>query len=227
MDYEGIDLDSFERILLLKNQLIVLSSDQLKELYQEDDCYVVFVDTVAQLLNHESAFIYLSKDFITRILEVLDIHRFNLDKKVMERFEFNEDIMNNVINQIVMRLNEINSDTIQNRKSILIAYIEYNENVRVSKFAKIEDFSSSLANDSVVYFNLKGSIDMPVKDELILASIHYFLEEIPEFFDNKLVADRAMHELDRISNSGGFSKRYRKKSSKYAKELLKKITKEE
>lgn len=190
----GIEINDFENLLILKNQLITLTPEKLKEIYTGISEYVLFIDTVGCMLKEESAFLYLSETFPQKIKDILQIHRFDIkDDEVVD-----------VINNVTIYLNDIENASLNYRKMILTSYIEYQKDIRHSKFATFEDFFNSLAYDAVVFLNLKGVIDLPNKDDnLLFSSLSYIIESCPEIFKNKNIYDLAYYQLDELSASSG------------------------
>ena len=205
------DLTDFQMLLLLKNQLILSPIDTLKKIYSDISCYLVFIDSVALMLNEEDAFLYLSKDFSNRIGEVIELHHYDiLTKETIEE-----------INDITIRLNEIDNRNTDDRCRVINNYMLYHEDLREEKYDKLDDFGYTLANDSVVFFNLKGDINETTKSDFIVSSITYFLKTIPEFFDDENVLERTKSVLENISKSGSIFNPSKRRLAKDAKLLLK------
>ena len=204
-------MSDFEMLLLLKNQLILSPVETLKELYSDMNCFLVFVDSVALMLNEEDAFLYLSKDFSNKIGEVIELHRFDT---------LTEETINE-INDITLRLNEIDNEDVADRCRKINSYMFYHEDIREEKYLRIEDFVYTLANDSVVFFNLKGDFDNTTKNDFIVSSITYFLKTIPEFFDNEEVLKRTKKVLENISKNCSIFDSNKRKLASDAKILLK------
>ena len=194
---KDISLTDFENLLMMKNQLLTLSSDRLVDLYQNIDDYVIFIDTIICMLKEESAFLYLDKEIVNKIQKVLQIHRFDIG---------NTEIID-AINAVTLYLNDVECASDDYRKMLVISYEEYQKCIRDTSFDKFNDFLYVLSCDAPVFLSLKGVIELPeIDNSILLPSIIYLLERCPEFFENKDVHDKAWNMLNQIySSSGMFS----------------------
>ena len=223
-DGEEFDLDDFERLLLLKNQLILLSKEELRELFSDVPTYLVFVDNVSCLLNKESAFLYLSKDFLDKIEDVIMIHRFDLDSDKLNEMGVCIDDVHEVINAITLRLNDIANTDISERRLITKSYIE---DIRNVKFSTVADFGTALSYDAPVYFSLTGEFDKPIRDDLMRSSIYYFMVTAPDIFHNNEILKRAEDMTSSIYRRSSIFDMAGRKLSKQAKQKLKSLFREE
>ena len=216
---KDISLTDFENLLLIKNQLLTLSSDRLIDLYQNIDDYVIFIDTIICMLKEESAFLYLDKEIVNKIQKVLQIHRFDIG---------NTEIID-AINAVTLYLNDVGCASDDYRKMLVISYEEYQKCIRDTSFDEFSDFLYVLSCDAPVFLSLKGVIELPeIDNSILLPSIIYLLERCPGFFENKNVHDRAEKMLNNIySNSGVFSLETKIVTSRTKKKLKKIELKEE
>jgi hypothetical protein len=205
-----VDIADFENLLILKNQLITLTTEKLIETYQDISSYVVFLDTVICMLNNESAFLYLDDSFVKKIQTVLQIHRFDIKNK--EVYE--------AINDITKFLNDVDSANDNYRQTLVNSYKEYHQNVRNVNFATNQDFLYSLSFDAIVYLGLKGTISIPSgNDPLILSSISYILEDYPKAFESDELKSESLSQLNGVLGRSKFfeldtiilASRYKKK----------------
>lgn len=198
IDADVFDIDDFEKVLLLKNQLILLTKEDLRILYSDIRCFLAFIDNVNCLLQKEGAFLYLSRDFLDKIQDVLAIHRFDLNEKELQSIGTDINDVYEAINRIMVCLNNISSDSKSYRKIVVKSYLTYNENVRNTKFKKIEDFGTALTYDAPVYFTLTEEFEEPIRDDFMLSSIYYFMEVAPEIFKNEKTLKKAEQIIDEI-----------------------------
>lgn len=213
MDDKKLNLSDFEFLLLLKNQLVFLSTEELIKLYSEIEDYSIFIDNVALMLNEEDAFLCLSKDFRKKIDDVIATRRFTIK----------DDIINEEINEITKRLNEIENMDLFVKAQKVQNYKTYHENIRNEEYETIADFGLTLANDCPTYFYLKGNIEGRVKNSFEISSVTYFLEVVPEVFNDPSVLDKLKFLLTDISKSCSFFDPSKRIIAKDAKILLKSI----
>lgn len=186
-DFSLVD---FENLLIIKNQLITLSSEKLIELYKGVSEYTTFLNTVISLLSEESAFLYLDNSFIDKIYDVMQIHRFEISD--------NDSI--DSINKITNCLNDIKYCSDDYRKLIVSNYKDYQKSIRNVGFASNQDFLYSLSFDAVVYLGLKGLIEIPFDDNLlVLSSIGYMINSFSEAFKDVQMYDATLDKLNYIS----------------------------
>lgn len=186
-DFSLVD---FENLLIIKNQLITLDSEKLIELYNGVSEYTTFLNTVISLLSEESAFLYLDNSFIDKIYDVMQIHR----------FEISDDDTIDSINKITNCLNDIKYCSDDYRKLIVSNYKEYQKSIRNVGFASNQDFLYSLSFDAVVYLGLKGFVEIPFDDNLlVLSSINYMINSFSDVFRNVEMYDATLDKLNYIS----------------------------
>ena len=186
-DFSLVD---FENLLIIKNQLITLGSEKLIELYDGVSAYTTFLNTVICLLGEESAFLYLDDSFIDKIYDVMQIHRFDIS---------NNDAVDS-INKIMNCLNDIKYCSDDYRELIVSNYKEYQKSIRNIGFASNQDFLYSLSFDAVVYLGLKGFVEIPFDDNLlVLSSINYMINSFSEAFKDEKMYDATLDKLNYIS----------------------------
>lgn len=190
---EEYTLNDFENVLCLKNQLISVSRKELMDVYQNYDNYLCFLDTIAVMSDIDSAFLLLNPCFIDTIEDVIQIHRFNT----------NDSQVRDAINSIIGYLNRLKSYNESYKNHLKEHYLDYHEQVRLAEFVSEEDFLSSLSYDAVVYVALKyGNMDIISNDTLFLSSLNYFIEAIPEVFQDPVFLDNTINYLSKIEKCG-------------------------
>lgn len=186
----------FRNLLIIKNQLMMMTKEELLKAYEEVEEYKVFVSTIIWLIKYEPAFVYMDESINNDIRSVFDIHR----------FELKDDIAFDTINSLTTCLNYIDAMPEEDKRKGVYYYRNYQEKIRCVKFDKAYDFKYSLGFDAFVYFYLKGELDMPEKNyTLMVASLNYFLETCPEFFADEGIYNKTMDMIKDISkNSSTF-----------------------
>lgn len=222
-EYEELSKEDFERLLLLKNQLILLNKDELRELFSDVDCYLVFIDNVICLFNNEAAFLYLSKDFLDKIRDVLEIHRFDLTNERIAEFDTTVDEVCESVNNIMLFLNQIDNEDKEQRRLIAKSYMAYHEDIRNVKFDKVEDFGSALSYDAPVYFTLTGEFEKLIRDDMVLSSINYFMGEAPVIFKDSSILSKADELLNGIYKRSSIFDVSGRSTAKKAKQKLKSL----
>lgn len=217
------ELLNFELSLVLKNHLMLKDVEELQEFYGDEDRYVVFLDTMIYLLNHEPAFFFISKSFLEKAHSVFEVHRFDIKNEEIGR----------AINNVTLALNEIENCDIDDEREILYKYINWEISVRKLENASVVEVLDSMSDDIIIYFHLKGSLDAsskedyPISNKIKLASINYLTEMVPEFFMDEEVSKRTTKMIDDVYKETSFFDLKGRKASKKTKQKLKSLYREE
>ena len=222
-EYEELSKEDFERLLLIKNQLILLNKDELRELFGDIKCYLAFIDNVICLFNNEAAFLYLSKDFLDKIRDVLEIHRFDLTDEMVTEFGPTVDEVHDAVNNIMFFLNKIDNEDRGQRRLVAKSYMAYHEDIRSVKFDKVEDFGSALSYDAPVYFTLTGEFEKPISDDMMISSLNYFMETAPTIFKDPIIFSKANELINDVRKRSSIFDVTGKYLTKKAKQKLKSL----
>lgn len=211
-------LNTFENKLVVKNQLLMMTKEELVDAYQSYEEYEGFIITVISLLREEMAFLCIDESINEKIRLVLDIYKFRVQ----------DDNLYEVINGLVKCLNEIDVTDYEDKKTIVKDYYEYHKLIRNAKFNSSSDFLYSLGYDAFVFLYLKGEQDLPdASDSLVLFSICYIIDACPEFFRNECVYYMTMDKLNSLRKNTSLFDVSSKIISSDAKKKVKKIFEEE
>ena len=82
--------------------------------------------------------------------------------------------------------------------------------------------------DAIVLMALKEhNLDFITEDDLFLASINYFMETMPELFEDEVALQMVSDKIDQLTKNGGiFSNKVRTYSRQTKKDFQKKIMEE-
>ncbi len=206
------DLSEFCNLLILRNHLGLLSEEKIVEVYQDYDCYCVFLNTVLSLIEKDSGFLLLDDELIPKILLVIQIHR----------FDCNDADVSSLANELIYYLNVISSYSPALKNTLKMQYLFYHQDLRGVTFQSYEKLLSSLSYDAIAFSALMGDqMDIIRKDSNFMMSLSYFKEVCPEMFFDTNVGNRASQKLKEIyKNSKMFSSQ-----KKYVKSLYHSIQK--
>ena len=70
--------------LIVKNQLLGVDINKLKEMYKQDKHYVNFLSSLKMILDEEPEFFWLDPKIILKSYEILNISNNNNNKKYLE-----------------------------------------------------------------------------------------------------------------------------------------------
>ena len=211
-------MEDFIDCLCLKNQLVHAPLDKMLEEYQNYDSYAEFLLAVLTLKDTDSSFLLYDDSFMDKILRVLEIHRFDaitLDTK-------------NVINDIIRYVNFMKSIDSKMKELLKKEYQSYHEDMRKIGFMDDESFLYSIAYDAVVLSALyEHDLSFITEQDMFLASINYFIEELPELFEDGVISQLAYDKVIELSRSGGLFSNKIRTYSKQTKSCFQKLQKEE
>ena len=169
------DLEDKRNIIYLKNQLINADTSFLLDMYSEEDGYAFFLDTLNITLDTDPVFFMLDSSILKKAEEIF--HK--------KRFDYRQSDIVEVINEIVRRINVINSKPDHVKNLQIKQYVTWNQEMRQTSFANKDDFLRALAFDAQLmeklYCGQIGEVD-PV---YFFSSTNYLAKTIPEFFQEK------------------------------------------
>ena len=130
----------FLDLINLKGQLINFDSRELVEYYKNDyDGYVIFLNSVEQLINSELPFLLLNnEEYIDKILTVASAYRFSKDDSNVKK----------LINRIIVAMNEIIDLSEGDKYAYRYNYLVKQENLRDARFYEEDEFIAALSFDS-------------------------------------------------------------------------------
>jgi len=213
------DLNDFENVICLKNQLLSVPIETLLDVYSDYENFVTFLDSVSVLSNIDSAFLLFDSGCLEKIETIIQ----------MMRFQYKDPVIIKAINEIILYLNGIKFLDSTKKDILKEGYLDYHEDCRKITMENEATFLDSLAYDAVCYAALKeGHMETISDDDLFLASVNYLLEAVPQFFRAPDVADRLLSKLGELEKKGWPFHKVTREYSKETKEYYKKfVLKEE
>ena len=189
---ENSDMKDYESLLLMKHELSQLPLKTLKNVYSDMENYMWFLDTFALLTQVDGGFLLMSKDYYDRILDIVDIHRFDVKDEARQ-------LANDVIYYVNLAKSEFGSSL--NRR-LLLQYKEYQEDLREVDFDTIRDLMDSISFDAIVWTALvHDKMDLIDNEDYYLYSVNYIAKTFPELFYNDEIKNRAVNGLNIIHDN--------------------------
>lgn len=180
-----------KNLLILKHQLIVLSEDDLIELYNDEEYYPLFINTVLTILEEDIAFLVFKDEIINRIFRIISLKR---DKLLKEDKE--------IINKLVSELNIIKALPEQEKNILKNSYLYYQEHLRKTTFKNETDFFENMAYDAYLLVGIENNNLEELYDiNKSISSINYLLETIPELLQDQENYNIINNYLDSIKIS--------------------------
>lgn len=207
-------INDFVNVICLRNQLLVVPFEKFVKLHRDKEKFITFLDTFAVLTEVDSAFLLFSDEVLEKVENVM----------YDNRFKYEEAEIVEAINQAIAYLNSIRAYEESNKNLLKYGYLSYQEECRKTSIDSERILFDTLATDAVVYLALEEDrMDLlDGTDEFFIASINYFMEAVPELFDNSEIKGRALKKLEEISTKGWPFKR---SNREYSKETIKNMQK--
>lgn len=167
------ELQEFLNIIHIKNELINLTEEELKDTYKSNEDYYWFIKTLDTMTKQDDCFLLLESSFLDKIQEIIQNKRYDLvDKKYIE-----------LTNEIICQINSLRNYPEHKRNIKLNHYVLYHEEIRQLDFDNHEDFLHTLANDYIVYKKLIQDDVKDIDGAIFFGTTNYFLEFIPQLYE--------------------------------------------
>lgn len=186
MDGEKLDIIDFKNMLLVKNQLVYRTVEELEVFCEDEEKYATFLDSIALLINYDEGFLRLDKSFVLKIEEIIGKYR----------FVFKDSDYLATVNGIICQLNLLKTDSELTHTSKLEHYLCWQEDARMVYFDTKEDLIITVADDAVVYHMMETGEKMDVPPVTVYSSLNYFVEVCPEVLENKEFYQRSVDYLN-------------------------------
>lgn len=211
-------IEDFAEVLLLKKQLVKDPLTFMVDQCQDKTKYHQFLMSTKVLLDLDSGFLLQSPDLIEKLETIL----------YSQRFEFKDPRINSRINEILLVLNEIKNYSDTKINFILEHYLLYHEDIRMLCFETQNDFLEALTFDSIAYQALNKNLSQTIiEEDLFLSSTNYFIETIPEIYDDVLIREQTERKIRECENKKGLWNRQLRKYAEDTNLNFQKIKKKE
>lgn len=191
------DLNDHINVIYLKNYLLSLSSSQLLSAYCDKAKYGLFLDTVNIMNSLDNGFLLLDSDMISKIENVI-FH---------QRFIYSDKDFTACCNEIIVFLNRMKNMSSVEKTLIQEHYLDYQEDVRFMAFPRTDDFKAAISYDAVGHYQLLHNNFSHMEEPFFLGSINYFIEQIPELFQNEDILTRSDMMIKFILEKKGFGRK--------------------
>lgn len=186
MDGTKLNITDFKNMLLVKNQLVYRTLEELEVFCGDEKKYATFLDSVALLINHDEGFLQLDEAFVLKIEEIIGKYR----------FAFKDSDYLATVNGIICQLNLLKADSEITRTSKLEHYLGWQENARMVSFDTQEDLIITVADDAFVYHIMETGEKKNIPPVIVYSSLNYFAMVCPEVFEQKEFYQRSMDYLN-------------------------------
>ena len=196
----------FYNVVKIKTELITLDINKLKEKYSAEKNFLEFLKNISLLLENEKPFLLLSVAFLDKIRTILELNRFQIkDKNII-----------NLINEILIKLNELENLKNNEKRYLVYNYIDYQNETRHIYYDDLANFLGAMALDyEVLKALLKDDVRNYPNDEAFLATTNYFLDVEPEIYEDSEIRYITREKLKKLQTKKfGFKDRNVKQLAK-------------
>lgn len=176
-----IDKDYRVQQMYLKNNLVMMTSDDLIDACQTPDYCQFFLHNLLLLIEEEPGFLLSGEEMEDSFDNVLA----KADKVVNSvRFQYQKDSLYEMFNDAIIQLNMLKSMSDFQRLSRQLHYLSYQEDCRCKKFYSTSELLRANANDIFVYKTFQDGHPYLPHDELV-SGLYYFSYCYPEMFQSE------------------------------------------
>ncbi len=201
----------WKKIITLKDELITVKSDLLLKKYHDKDYLLEFLDSVNLLCEKESPFLHTCTSFIEIIEMIMNDKRDEQTQKETRKAR----------NQVLTKLNIEKSYSPEEQELIIKNYVISQNAMRRLIFDDMKQFLGAMSYDKEILERLmNGTIHEFPYHDLFLSATNYFLEIIPEIYQEEPIYQQTIDQFNKIKNLPYLKNRYLKKYMKTTKVIL-------
>lgn len=197
---DSLSPEDFFNMIHLKSALYYFSAEDFIELCKNEKQYATFIDSSVLLAEYDEGFLRLDSEFSEKVFKVIEEYRFqHTDSSYVP-----------VVNELICRLNVINSDNriVQNAKRE--HYLNFQEGVREVYFEDSEAFLNTIVDDYFVYLKFQSDYDKRIPNITIYSSLNYFAAMCPSVFRDSLFYQKSIDYLEHQANRVTLGKNHKK-----------------
>lgn len=183
--------------MVLKNALVIESNEALCENADDFEYYQYFIQICFHLLNDDSAFFLLDSSFSSKVLDVIDRHRFSFSDMDSSCFERSNDI--------IAKINQLSHLSPDDKSSLLLNYALKQYEYRLGSFS-LKDLITVNANDYLIYSGMESGLQF-FSDEETLSSLSYFASTCPECYYDNIFYSNAIQFIEEFCDVPFYKKR--------------------
>ncbi len=214
------DVKSFENEMSIKACLISNSIEQLEKMVEDKEWYINVIQILYCIISNEPALILLDRSYLEKVYAIMEVHRFDAIGR-----EINDEI-----GELITLINRINSQSTEEKISMISDYIINQSEERQIEVVTQEDYCDllkSMIYDTIIVQALVTKDLSNINDtnsDFFISTINYLLEEMPELLVYEDALDFTTEYLESINvNSTFLEKIYNRGRTKIINDTKKKI----
>ena len=204
----------------IKACLISNSIEQLEKMVEDKEWYINVIQILYCIISNEPALILLDRSYLEKVYAIMEVHRFDAIGR-----EINDEI-----GELITLINRINSQSTEEKTSMIIDYIISQSEERQIEVVTQEDYCDllkSMIYDTIIVQALVTKDLSNINDtnsDFFICTINYLLEEMPELLVYEDALDFTTEYLESINvNSTFLEKVYNRRRTKIINDTKKKI----
>ena len=196
---------SFARILAVKNDLLTLDTDEIKEKCANKDEFTTFVQSIYE-------FVCFDKDFFSfpnlrdDVLQVFLLHRYDkdLDKDLLTK-----------MNHVISVFNSLKTASEEETSDAIIDFCTKEMILRGYIFPDYTTLIESIASDIDILISiLEDTLDEYDNEFLVLAALNYFGNVFKEIYQDEEIKEVVESYLEKVMHKKGLFRGNIKKNIK-------------
>ena len=187
---------------------------------EDKEWYINVIQILYCIISNEPALILLDRSYLEKVYAIMEVHRFDAIGR-----EINDEI-----GELITLINRINSQSTEEKTSMIIDYIISQSEERQIEVVTQEDYCDllkSMIYDTIIVQALVTKDLSNINDtnsDFFICTINYLLEEMPELLVYEDALDFTTEYLESINvNSTFLEKVYNRRRTKIINDTKKKI----
>ena len=181
---DSLSPEDFFNMIHLKSALYYFSLEDFIELCKNEKQYATFIDSALLLIEYDEGFL-----------------RFKISSVIEKyRFAYTDSSYVPVVNELICRLNVINSGNSIVQDAKKEHYLNFQEGVREVYFEDSEAFLNTIVDDYFVYLKFQSDYDKQIPNITIYSSLNYFAAMCPSVFRDSSFYQKSIDYLEHQAN---------------------------
>ena len=197
---DSLSPEDFFNMIHLKSALYYFSAEDFIELCKNEKQYATFIDSALLLIGYDEGFLRLDSELSSKISSVIEKYR----------FQYTDSSYVPVVNELICRLNVINSGTQIAQDAKREHYLNWQEEVREVYFEDSEAFLNTIVDDYFVYLKFQSDYDKRIPNITIYSSLNYFAAMCPSVFRGSSFYQKSIDYLEHQANRVTLGKNHKK-----------------
>lgn len=199
---------SFARILAIKNDLLTLDIDELKEKYMSKDEFANFVESIYEFVSFDKS-IFSFPNLREDVCQVFLLHRYDkgIEKDLLIK-----------MNYVISTFNSLKTSSEEETNNAIVDFCTKEMLLRSYVFPDYTTLVESITSDIDIFISiLDNTLEEYDNEFLVLATLNYFGNVFKEMYQDEEIKEVVTAYLEKVINKKGLFRGNIKKYSKHIK----------